>query len=96
MDTNNLFLYVVALDTTVAQLQNLGCLIKFSFADEPPWRFRDECEDDADKADHRPLETRVNMLGRSSLKVVLLLPHLAVDWNFVVQWVRLFKQIEGY
>ena len=58
--TYNLFLNVVALEAAVEKLQSLGCLIEFSFAGEPPWRFREENEDESDKADHRPLETRVS------------------------------------
>lgn len=66
--TDNLFLNIILLNTTIAHLQNLGCLIDLSFTREPPGRFRDEGEDDSDEADHRPLKTRVSLAGRTKFE----------------------------
>ena len=66
---DNLFLNVVALDTTIANSQNFGCLVELSFAGEPPRRFREEGEDDSSEADHRPLrDIGSESLDESNLK----------------------------
>jgi hypothetical protein len=63
-----MFLNVILLDTTIAHLQNLRCLIDLSFTREPPGRFRDEGEDDSDEADHRPLKIRVSLARQTKFK----------------------------
>lgn len=69
--TDNLFLDVVALDTTIANFENFGCLIQLSFAGEPPRRFREKDEDDSDEADHRPLGIGLSLAEQIKCEVQL-------------------------